>query len=157
MRIWSLQPEHLDRMGLLACWRETLLAQAVLSGRTRGYRNHPQLERFRAHARPLEAIGAYLTAVAEEASRRGYRFDATRIVRPGSLAEDERIPVTVGQLEYEWAHLGRKLRERSPEDAVRWEAAEPRAHPVFEVVPGGIESWERPSPAATGDEQGRTI
>lgn len=144
MRIWSLHPAHLDRMGLLACWRETLLAQAVLTERTRGYRNHPQLERFRAHPQPLDAVGAYLSAVADEARARGYRFDGTRILRPGSLADDGTIPVTAGQLAYEWAHLGRKLRERDPERAAAWDRSEPSPHPVFRRVPGGIESWERP-------------
>lgn len=144
MRIWSLHPEHLDRMGLVACWRETLLAQAVLAERTRGYRNHPQLERFRAQPDPLAAVGAYLGGIAEEAGRRGYRFDSTRILRHGSLAPEARIPVTEGQLGYEWEHLGRKLRERSPEDAARWEAAAPTAHPALRVVPGEIEAWERP-------------
>lgn len=143
MRIWSLHPAQLDRMGLVACWRETLLAQAVLADRTRGYRNHPQLERFRALPQPLEAIGAYLSGIAEEAARRGYRFDAGRVLHPlppASIA----IPVTRGQLQHEWEHLGRKLEQRSPEDAARWRRSEPRAHPVFRVVPGGIEPWERP-------------
>lgn len=144
MRIWSLHPEQLDRMGLLACWRETLLAQAVLAGRTRVYRNHPQLERLRAHPRPLDAVGAYLGGVAEEARDRGYRFDTGRILRPGSLDDDERIPVTDGQLAFEWQHLGRKLRERDPVRAAAWERSEPVPHPVFRVVPGPIASWERP-------------
>ena len=153
MRIWSLAPEHLDRMGLVACWRETLLAQAVLAERTRGYRNHPQLERFRAQPDPLAAVGAYLAGLADEATARGYRFDATRIIvdatrivpSPEEAGEPvPRIPVTEGQLHYEWEHLGRKLRERSPEDAERWAAAEPSAHPLFARVPGGIEAWERP-------------
>ncbi|MFZ2406304.1 MAG: pyrimidine dimer DNA glycosylase/endonuclease V [Methylobacter sp.] len=34
-------------MGLLALWREALLAQKVLRGESRGYRHHPQLARFR--------------------------------------------------------------------------------------------------------------
>ena len=54
MRLWSLDPAHLDRQGLVACWREALLAQAVLAGRTRGYRHHPQLERFRVVPGPVE-------------------------------------------------------------------------------------------------------
>lgn len=144
MRIWSLHPSHLDRMGLLACWRETLLAQAVLAGRTRGYRNHPQLERFRAQADPLSAVGRYLAVVADEAASRGYRFDASRILRPGGADDGARIPVTDGQLDYEWNHLGRKLHERDPRYAALWDAAEPTAHPVFSVVAGGVEPWERP-------------
>ncbi|EYT54884.1 pyrimidine dimer DNA glycosylase [Leucobacter sp. UCD-THU] len=147
MRIWSLHPRHLDRMGLLACWRETLLAQAVLAGRTRGYRNHPQLERFRAQPDPLAAVGAYLGVVAQEAHSRGYRFDAARILSPTPVGElGAAIPVARGQLDYEWQHLGRKLRERSPDDAARWEAAGgPSTHPLFREVPGGVEPWERPA------------
>ncbi|MGJ0203379.1 pyrimidine dimer DNA glycosylase/endonuclease V [Leucobacter sp. gxy201] len=147
MRIWSLHPAHLDRMGLLACWRETLLAQAVLAGRTRGYRNHPQLARFRELDAPLAAVGAYLGAVADEAQARGYRFDRDRILHdPVGRAEGSPapIPVTVGQLDFEWAHLGRKLHERSPEYAARWDDAEPSPHPLFTAVPGGVEAWERP-------------
>lgn len=165
MRIWSLHPSHLDRMGLLACWRETLLAQAVLAGRTKGYRNHPQLERLRAQEDPLAAVGAYLSGVAAEARDRGYRFDASRILRPASIAGVAerslsaqataapaaqapvvvpRIPVAQGQLDFEWQHLGRKLRERSAEYAARWEVSEPTPHPLFLAVAGGIEPWERP-------------
>ncbi len=143
MRLWSLHPRHLDRMGLVACWREALLAQAVLAGRTRGYRHHPQLERFRAQADPLAAIGAYLDEVAREATRRGYRFDAARILRPPD-GRTPQIPVAEGQLDHEWRHLGGKLRLRSPEDAARWAAGRPTPHPLFRPVPGDVEPWERP-------------
>ncbi|MBK0418999.1 pyrimidine dimer DNA glycosylase [Leucobacter sp. CSA1] len=143
MRIWSLHPRHLDRAGLVACWRETLLAQAVLADRTKGYRNHPQLERFRATADPLGAIGAYLSGVAAEADARGYRFDASRILRPIAPGTG-RIPVTRGQLDYEWRHLGAKLERRSPPDAERWSRDAPGPHPLFTVVPGDVEAWERP-------------
>lgn len=150
MRIWSLHPSHLDRMGLVACWRETLLAQAVLDGRTRGYHAHPQLERFRAQPQPIAAIGAYLGGLARNARERGYRFDESLILRPGETggsAEDDvpAIAVSSGQLDYEWEHLGRKLRERSPTDARRWADEAPTPHPLFRVVPGSIEAWERPS------------
>lgn len=46
VRLWSLHPRYLDTAGLTAGWREALLAQKVLTGVTRGYRHHPQLERF---------------------------------------------------------------------------------------------------------------
>lgn len=141
MRIWSLHPAHLDRAALVACWRETLLAQAVLAGRTKGYTRHPQLERFRAQADPLASIGAYLSSVADEADARGYRFDRTRILRAGSAVLV--IPVTEGQLALEWQHLGAKLEQRSPSDATRWRAATPTPHPLFTVVAGGVEPWER--------------
>lgn len=146
MRIWSLHPRHLDRIGLVACWRETLLAQAVLAGRTKGYRNHPQLDRFRETPEPLEAVGSYLHGLADEADRRGYRFDRTRVDTDGGSAPRlaGSMSVSEGQLDLEWHHLGAKLAERSPEDAVRWrEAQRPSAHEIFVVVPGDIASWER--------------
>lgn len=145
MRLWSLHPRHLDRQGLTGCWREALLAQAVLAERTRGYRRHPQLERFRAQSDPALAIGAYLTALAEEATSRGYRFDRTRIdSAPQAASAQARIPVSDGQLALEWAHLLTKLEHRSPD---RWQQqhaiTSPDPHPLFAVVPGTVEPWER--------------
>lgn len=173
MRIWSLHPSLLDRRALVACWRETLLAQKVLRGLTRGYTNHPQLIRFRAHPQPLEAVAAYLSGLADEADARGYSFNRALI----GAGEDEAgensagkngtgkngadnaedpyasvalIPVPLGQLEYELAFLQHKVAGRDPE----WEhrlserlAARGTlaacAHPLFEVVPGAIEPWEK--------------
>lgn len=142
MRLWSLHPKHLDRIGLVACWRESLLAQAVLSGRTRGYTNHPQLERLRSAAEPLDAMSAYLTGLADEATARGYRFSIDKIERPGVAPGP--LPVTRGQLDFEWQHLGAKLALRSPADAERWRGDSASPHPLFVAVEGGIESWERP-------------
>jgi hypothetical protein len=61
MRLWSLHPKYLDRAGLLAVWREGLLAQQVLMGNTKGYKNHPQLNRFKEQGdKVLLFISAYL-------------------------------------------------------------------------------------------------
>ncbi|KUK24058.1 MAG: DNA-(Apurinic or apyrimidinic site) lyase / pyrimidine dimer DNA glycosylase [Thermotoga sp. 50_1627] len=93
----------------MALWREGLLAKKVLEGKTRGYRNHPQLERFKNHSEPLKAINAYLFEVWKEAERRGYRFDIRKI----EVVElKEKILVTRGQLEYEFNHLLKKLQKR---------------------------------------------
>lgn len=139
MRLWSLHPRILDRAALVAGWREGLLAQAVLAGRTKGYRNHPQLDRFRDLPAPDIAIASWLMPLASEADSRGYQFDRTRI----SAAPDPelRIPVTDGQLQLELAHLRAKVRGRSPE----WEPhlTTPAAHPLFSPVPGPVEPWER--------------
>lgn len=140
MRIWSLHPSSLDRVGLVACWRETLLAQAVLADATKGYRNHPQLLRFRRTENPIGAVGVYLAGLAEEATRRGYKFNASKIT---SRDFDDKLTVTQGQLDYEWQHLGAKLAVRSPEDALRWQTTAAAPHPLFTVVPGDIEGWER--------------
>lgn len=140
MRIWSLHPQHLDAKGLVALWRETLLAQKVLLGQTKGYRNHPQLKRFKAHADPLAAIAAYLHEVQREAARRGYRFDASKIVHEPTTV---RIEVNDGQLAYEFAHLRAKLemRDRAAFDRLV-QVEHPSVHPLFRVVGGGVEDWE---------------
>jgi hypothetical protein len=150
VRIWTVHPKYLDRQGLLALWREGLLAQKVLRGLTRGYRAHPQLRRFLDQNAPVTAIAAYLREVRVEALRRGYRFAAGKIARvrmlPG-LAE------TRGQLIYEWKHLRGKLRRRSPEDFARTSGIEvPDAHPLFAIVAGRVREWERlpAKPAASG-------
>lgn len=139
MRLWSLPPSLLDRQGLLAVWREGLLAQKVLLGETRGYRFHPQLDRFRATTNPIGAIGAYLAAIAAEAGYRGYRFDVSKIRKPRSSIS---IPVTTGQLEYEKRHLMRKLRMRDPARARALRSAALQAHPMLRVIEGKVESWE---------------
>lgn len=148
MRLWSLHPRYLDAKGLVALWREALLAKAVLAGRTKGYRSHPQLDRFRAAADPAAAIRGYLEAVLEEARARGYRFDARKVGRrrPDAATSPRaaaRLPVTSGQLAYERARLLAKLAARDPGRgaALAAEAAfEP--HPLFRVVEGGVEAWE---------------
>jgi hypothetical protein len=141
MRIWSLHPRHLDRQGLLALWREGLLARAVLRGRTDGYRRHPQLERFRNHPRGLEAIDAYLWHVYREAATRGYRFDSRKVQRPrGKL---QLIAVGRGQLEHERRHLLAKLKRRDPARYRRMKDSRFDPHPLFRPVTGGAESWER--------------
>lgn len=145
MRIWSLHPVYLDRQGLVACWRETLLSQAVLAGRTRGYAAHPQLERFRAAPEPSSAIGAYLSALADEADQRGYRFDRSRIDTAGEA--QPALTVAEGQLALEWAHLRAKLAVRTPEMLSRWaDVPLPDPHPLFRVVDGPVASWERARP-----------
>lgn len=140
MRLWSLHPRYLDSRGLVALWREGLLAQAVLSGRTRGYRRHPQLARFHASPAPRKLIAAYLRLVRAEALGRGFSFDAGKIGRGGAVVP---VPVSRAQLNYEWAHLTRKLRTRAPSVLARFRGVRrPDPNPLFRVVPGGVAAWE---------------
>jgi hypothetical protein len=141
VRLWSIHPKHLDRQGLVALWRESLLAQKVLRGETRGYRSHPQLRRFSETSDPLLAIGSYLAAIAEEAGRRGYTFDRSRITKTGT---PPLIQVGAGQVEYEWNHLLSKLKTRAPKvyETNRGLPAH-EVHPLFQLVPGGVEDWEK--------------
>lgn len=141
MRLWSLHPSYLDRRGLVALWREGLLARAVLRGETRGYRRHPQLDRFRSHPAPVSAINGYLAAVADEAEERGYRFDRSLM---GPVRTRGPLTVTRGQLEFELAHLRAKLQERAPDELHRLPTrTRLRPHPLFETRDGPVEHWER--------------
>lgn len=141
MRLWTVHPGYLDAQGLVALWREALLAREVLRGRTRGYRQHPQLERFRLCASPRSAINAYLVLVHAEASSRGYRFDRSKLAR---VASRQRMFATDGQLRHEWSWLLYKLRRRSPTLYRAHRAVSlPAAHPLFEIVSGPVEAWER--------------
>jgi hypothetical protein len=141
MRLWSLHPACLDTQGLLACWREGLLARKVLLGQTRGYKNHPQLQRFKACPEPVEALDRYLLEIHAESLRRGFTFNRDKI---GVCLFEARLTVTDGQLQYEWGHLKQKLLVRAPERYERMVSFEqPRPHPLFLVLPGGIEPWER--------------
>ena len=171
MRLWSLHPRYLDTVGLSACWREALLAQKVLAGATRGYRHHPQLERFRVGsaladgatrtdgasladdgavitvdaAWPGDLVVAYLHAVADEADARGYRFNRSLIA--GVRLPPARVEVTDGQLAHEWGVLRAKLAARSPEVLACWgDVVVPDTHPCFVVVQGPVADWEVVSP-----------
>jgi hypothetical protein len=141
VRIWSFHPKYLDSKGLTALWREALLAQSVLKGETSGYRNHPQLLRFRSQLDPVAAIATYLECVFAEAVIREYRFDHTKI-------EEKRIniniPVAKGQLAYEWEHFKKKLQARnSKRHRELLEISKPEPHPSLRIIEGEIEPWER--------------
>jgi hypothetical protein len=141
MRLWTLHPRYLDPKGLVAAWREALLAQKVLRGGTKGYRHHPQLIRFQSQADPVAAIAAFLKGLSAEAKSRGYHFDATKISRRRFKG---RIPETRGQLAFEWRHLRGKLRARAPRLAREHRGVSaPEAHPLFRIVAGGRRPWEK--------------
>jgi len=145
MRLWSLHPSYLDQKGLVALWREGLLALHVLSGKTHGYTKHPQLIRFANHSQPLLAINTYLHAVADEADKRNYHFNREKLQFLESVTL---IPVTIGQLMYESEHLKKKLEMRDPK---RLDVFESQTivdlHPLFTIIEGQIEEWERVSKA----------
>jgi len=140
MRLWSIHPCYLDAKGLVALWREALLAQKVLQGKTKGYKNHPQLIRFKNTNNPIGAIAEYLTHIVDEADVRDYKFDRTKI---NNEIFGEKIDVNNGQVEYEFKHLQNKLKKRSPEVYSKSKKVEKiKLHPIFKQVKGNIESWE---------------
>jgi hypothetical protein len=141
MRLWSIHPKYLDTKGLVALWRESLLAQAVLFGRTVGYQNHPQLDRFKAHVSPKKAVASYLFGILEEARKRGHQFDETKIEESNT---EVLIPMTEGQLKYEFSFLCEKVKVRTP---YQWDCLqgiqEIDVHPLFQPIDGEIEPWEK--------------
>ena len=153
MRLWTVHPRYLDAKGLVAAWREALLAQQVLAGATKGYHHHPQLARFQAQPDPLGAMAAFLAGLAAEAQRRGYSFDSGKILRERVTAK---VAETRGQLLFEWGHLQAKLRDRAPEMQRQFRGiVEPEAHPLFRIVPGKVREWERGAARMTRGANGR--
>ncbi|MFC1551553.1 pyrimidine dimer DNA glycosylase/endonuclease V [Candidatus Latescibacterota bacterium] len=140
MRLWSIHPKYLDSKGLVSLWRETLLAQKVLHNETNGYRNHPQLVRFKRTENPIGAIAHYLVEIYRESLKRGYKFNKSKIIGQRSIFK---IEVTSGQIRYEMNHLLHKLKNR---DFITYEKIKtvvtPDPNPIFKVIDGDVEHWE---------------
>ncbi len=140
MRLWSIHPKYLDRTGILALWRESLLAQKVLQGKTKGYKNHSQLPRFKDHPYPLIAISSYLMEVWRESRKRGYDFNCEKI---GKIGKIKKIKVTEGQLRYEFNLLRDKLKKRNSRKYKEiLFIRDIESHPLFRITEGKIENWE---------------
>ena len=140
MRLWSIHPKYLDSKGMVAVWREGLLARKAIRGRTKGYSNHPQLERFRTN-KSLVTIDSYLLGILDESIRRRYSFDKKKLGRKFS---NRKIRVTNKQVQYEFDHLKEKLRKRDPGLYKKLRSIKnPEAHPIFTVIKGPVEKWER--------------
>ena len=140
MRIWSLHPKYLDVKGLVALWRETLLAKNVLEGATKGYKNHPQLNRFKQQQNPKHAINQYLAAVYGQAIERNYNFNKEKI---NWQFQPIKIKVTKGQIAYEKKHLLGKLKIRDTEKyKALYKLEKVEIHPIFTVIDGEIAAWE---------------
>lgn len=145
MRVWTIPPRYLDTKGLVASWRECLLAKAVLEQKTKGFQNHPQLERFREQRNPVAYINEHLRATFDESRRRGYKFSSNKI--PAKIRKLRPIEESDGQLTFEWEHLMNKLRNRAPELLEKFsETKSPEPHPLFTIVPGDIGTWEKTKP-----------
>jgi hypothetical protein len=146
LRLWSINPTYLDSQGLNAVWREGLLAQSVLQGKTKGWKNHPQLERFKNTTNAMAAIGYYLLKIYEEAQRRTYHYHYSKIMMPVNTVH--KIPITKGQLDYEYKILKARIKNRSPakyHELIQLERRDqhPEPHPLFVIVKGEVEHWEK--------------
>jgi hypothetical protein len=144
MRIWSIHLKYLDGKGLGAQWRETLLAQKVLLGKTVGWKKHPQLTRFKEHSQPIKAVGYFLREVYIEAKKRGYNYDYSKIIKP--VESVKLIEITLGQLQYEYMILMDRLNKRNPkkyDENLKLVVNRPEPHPIFQVMEGPPALWEK--------------
>ncbi len=141
MRLWSIHSKYLDSKGLVANWREGLLAKKVLQNRTKGYKQHPQLLRFKRHKNTITLINTYLYYIYLESLKRGYKFDLDKV---GETNIKLKIHVNDKQIEYEFKHLMEKLKAR---DFKKYEeltkCSKIETNPLFLVKKGGVEEWER--------------
>jgi len=142
LRLWSIHPRHLDARGLVALWREGLLARAVLLGRTTGYRHHPQLQRFLHRRKPVRALDCYLSCVLDEARARGYRFDERKIRY--RRCQHARAHLSRGQLHYEWQHLLKKVAKRD----LSWRGVSHRAFLARTITHHGRACRIAPTPVS---------
>jgi hypothetical protein len=142
VRLWSLDPKYLDAKGLVALWREALLAKKVIEGDTKGYKNHPQLQRFKESGDSLANIKSYLYGVYLEAESRGYHFLSEKI---GSLkVSKKKIKVNSDQVNYEFFHLLNKLKTRDNQRYLDLKKVKkPKVHFLFKVITGKVEKWEK--------------
>lgn len=141
MRLWSIHPKYLDVKGLIALWREALLAKNVLENKTKGYKNHPQLYRFKNQSATKTLINCYLKTIYAESKKRKFAFDQTKI---GKLSKYKKIPVTSGQIAYEFKHLLKKLKKRDQVKYNKYKEIKTIAlNPIFKKVSGNIENWEK--------------
>jgi hypothetical protein len=141
MRIWSLHPKYLDTKGLVALWRETLLAKQVLEGSTKGYKNHPQLNRFKNSGNAVGCINQYLAVVYENSVERGFNFNKNKI-NPDFMPTI--LTVTDKQIKFEMKHLLRKLEKRDLKQFQKLSRKRKiNAHPLFKIIDGEIEPWEK--------------
>lgn len=111
----------------------------MLKNKTRGCKKHPQLERFKAQKNPAAAINAFLFFVEQEACARKHCFDKSKLERPW---QSQKIPVTKGQLGFEFSRLKKKLGKRSPGkyNEIRTQK-NPEPNPLFKAIKGGTGSW----------------
>ena len=141
MRLWTIHPSCLDTQGLIALWRESLLAKAVLEDKTIGYRNHPQLIRFRNTKNPLESINFYLSVIFEESLVRGYQFNTEKFTKPFNI---KLIDTNKGQVDFEIRHLKLKLEQRDVSKLIQLNSYKVvPIHPLFSITEGEQEAWEK--------------
>lgn len=141
MRLRSIHPSYLDRQWLLAVRREWLLAKKVLAGKTKWYTQHPQLQRFKMQKNPDKYIDTYLYHIHEEAKKRWYVFDESKI---NHSKVQSKISIAEWQIIYEFQRLQSKLKMRTPDKHKQNQKEKSiQLHPLFMQISWPIASREK--------------
>jgi hypothetical protein len=161
MRLWSLHPSLLDSFGLAQLWLDCLKAQKLLEEipfRT----DIPELLRFSRYTASLDVLAWYIEGVWNEAKRRNLNFCFNRNyihlpVNINNINEKKgveikppksiQIPVTDGQLWFEYRKLLSQLEHRDPvmyNILLSFDDMNglPPVHPLFKDIQGNIETWD---------------
>ena len=88
----------------------------------------------------MQMLCNYMHTLVDEAERRGYSYNRSLIQLP---QDSQILAETNGQLEYEWQWLAKKLKMRDPQRYVALKAIKPSCNPVFKIVAGPIQPWEK--------------
>lgn len=130
MSLWSVHPRYLDNKGLISAWNRGLQLQKQLSTEPARNTGNSQLIMFSRQEKPLHAIGSYLSFIASEGCRRGYKFTHEKILYPNF--DEELLPIDSEQLRSENQMLQNRLKTR---DKNRYQQLSsqswPETHPLF--------------------------
>lgn len=121
------------------------------------YYNHPQLDRFKTKdgviiksgTRYLSTYLGYILNYANNKRKCNYNNSSISLI-PFDINQMEKLTITKGQLKYEYDYLQSKLlksnikkcRENN-ELLIYNSGLQIEPHPIFTVIDGGIEPWEK--------------
>jgi len=143
MRLWSFHPMYLDKIGYARVINEAVAGYHAYMKTGKGYpaawEKHSQLARFKAH--PSDFLRDYIK----------FLIDYKRYIQlkeidfPGSFLPDLNscMTVTEGQLDYEWKRYLSKLKIRNFVKYSELKYIQPKPHPLFTVIKGDVEHWEK--------------
>jgi hypothetical protein len=115
-------------------------------GKTKGWKNHPQLIRFKNHNAPIHAIGFYLFIIYNEGCKRGYSYNKSKMFK--IVEKVSMINISKEQLAYEFEILKNRVRGRDHTKFLELlefgkKESYPKPHPLFHVIDGKVALWEK--------------
>lgn len=156
MRLWSFHPSYLDNIGLARLYNEGIGGIRAIRGEQKMHLNHPQLTRFKVCCdnHTYIILSAYLRVVHNELELRGmvndgkFKHDLLLNYLFQNTKDLFNITVNSSQINGEIVHFINKTKTqkgRYINDNLKQAIAAKNIlpHPLFTVVPGPVESWEK--------------